>query len=297
MINQTIYHKPVLLNEVLYYLEPKDNGIYVDATFGSGGHTQAILETNTTCKVIALDFDKNAIDINGPRLLEQFPDRFSLIFGNFSNITHLLKKEGITKVDGILADFGTSQFQINELDGFSFHSDTPLDMRMSSGHFKIKASDVLNRASENELTHIFFEFGQEPLSRKVAREIVKYRKEEARFKTTGQLVSVISRVILPHSRKIHPATKIFQALRIYVNDELNNIKSLLSKSVDLLNLDGRLVLISFHSLEDRLVKYFIKENKKSLKNLTPKVIIASEEELETNPSCRSAKLRAAERIN
>lgn len=292
-----IYHKPVLTKEVLYYLEPKDNGIYVDTTFGSGGHTRAILESNSTCKVIAFDFDKNALDINGPILMEQFPERLSLIFGNFSHIGNLLKKEGISKVDGILADFGTSQFQINEREGFSFNVDTPLDMRMSSGHFKIKASDVLNRASENELATIFFEFGEERQSRRIAKEIVKYRNEEARFRTTGQLVQVINRVILPHSRKTHPATKIFQALRIYVNDELNNIKSLLSKSIELLNPNGRLVLISFHSLEDRIVKYFIRENKAHLKNLTPKIITADQEELQLNSSSRSAKLRAAQRID
>lgn len=289
-----VYHKSVLVKEVIAYLEPQPNKVYVDATFGGGGHTREILKAQPNAKVIAFDWDQEAIDKNGPVLIEEFGERIELIRGNFAHITPLLKKRNILKIDGILADFGTAQTQIQTKPGLSFGQKTALDMRMSSGFYKITARDIVNNASENELNHIFFTYGEEPKARAVARAIVNYRVKK-KINTTDDLVQIINSVIPKGNRRINPATKVFQALRIVVNDELNNIKSLLAQSINLLNSGGRLICISFHSLEDRLVKQFFKENGSLFTNLTPKVIMAQLEEIEKNPSARSAKLRAAER--
>lgn len=289
-----IYHKSVMVNEVLQYLDPQPGKTYIDATFGGGGHTYQILKAEPECKVIAFDWDLKAIELNGPKLVDEFGDRLELINGNFAHITPLLKKRGIKTVDGILADFGTAQMQIQTKPGLSFGVKSSLDMRMSSGFYKVTAKDIVNNASENELAHIFFTFGEEPKSRAVARAIIDYRKNK-RINTTEELVDIIKAVIPKGPKRINPATKIFQALRIVVNDELNNIKSLLAQSVNLLKPQARLVCISFHSLEDRIVKQFIKENGSIFTNLTPKVIMAKSEETAQNPSARSAKLRAAER--
>lgn len=293
---QKPYHKSVLVEEVIQYMAPKPHGVYVDATFGGGGHTRALLEAEPTCHVIALDWDKNAIEFNSMSLLEDFGERLTIQWGDFSNITQLLKKIKVKHIDGIMADFGTSQFQISELPGFSFSIETPLDMRMSPGHFKTTAYDIINRATEQELAQIFFEFGEEYSSRKIAQYIVRYRQENGFIETTKELADVILKVVPRYSRSVHPATKVFQALRIFVNDELNNIKSLLTQSLSLLRPGGRVVCISFHSLEDRIVKQFFKDHKDVLLTLTKKVVTASPEELTRNPSSRSAKLRAAERI-
>jgi 16S rRNA (cytosine1402-N4)-methyltransferase len=293
---ESVYHKTVLVHEVLHYLAPQPGGLYIDATFGGGGHTRAILQAEPKCKVIAFDWDKNALETNAPALEEEFGDRLTVLYGNFSSISTLLKKIAITTVDGILADFGTSQFQIAHLPGFSFKNDTSLDMRMSPGFYKITAYDIINHAPESELAHILYEYGEEYSSRKIAKTIVRHRKEYGHIKTTGQLVDVILSIIPRYSRPVHPATKTFQALRIFVNDELNHIKSLLTQSVHLLNREGRIVCISFHSLEDRIVKHFFKEHKTVLKTLTSSVIIASDQELQENPSARSAKLRAAQKV-
>jgi 16S rRNA (cytosine1402-N4)-methyltransferase len=295
-LNITYRHKSVLVEEVIEYLKPVANGIYVDATFGGGGHTRAILSHEPNCTVIGLDVDRDAIDINGPLLQEEFPDKVKLLWGNFSQIKKLLKKAGITQLDGILADFGTSQFQIEHQEGFSFNVDSPLDMRMSPGHTKVTASEIVNKASAEELATIFFTYGEEHNSRKIARAIVSYRIEHGPIKTTSQLSKIVKSIIPPYSRSVHPATKVFQALRIVVNDELNSIKSLLTQSIDLLKPQGRIVCISFHSLEDRIVKQFFKQHQDSLNILTQKVVTATEQELDRNPSSRSAKLRAAEKI-
>lgn len=287
-------HKSVLVQEVLEYLNPQPGKVYVDCTFGGGGHTRAILTQQPECRVIAIDWDLEAIKINAPAFQEEFGDRFQVIMGNFSHLDRLLDRIGIEQVDGILADFGTSQFQIKEKAGFSFREDTPLDMRMSSGHFKVWASDIINNATQEELAHIFWLYGEERFSRKIARAIVEARKIK-KIKTTRQLAELIEDLIGTRPGLVHPATRVFQALRIVVNHELDNITSLLKQTPELLKLHGRLVCISFHSLEDRIVKQFIKEHKQ-LKNLTSKVITASKEELRINPSARSAKLRAAEKI-
>ncbi len=282
-----------MADEVRTYLAPKPQGIYVDATFGGGGHTKVILEAEPTCTVIGIDWDAHALELNAPPLEEEYGDRFIPMAGSFAHIGRILKKLNISHIDGIIADFGTSQYQIKNLPGFSFSVPTPLDMRMSPGHYKTTAYDVVNRATEEELANIFFDYGEERASRKIARLIVEQRKTKP-ISTTTELAQLIMKIVKPYSRSIHPATKVFQALRIFVNDELNNIKALLTASLNLLNPEGRIVCISFHSLEDRIVKQFFKAHPE-LTILTKKVIQASDEELARNPSSRSAKLRAAEK--
>ena len=297
MKSPTFFHKTVMVNEVVELLSIKPGGMYVDATFGSGGHSRAILQSNPTCKVIGLDWDKTSLDTYGPLLVKEFGERFTPLYGNFAHLERLLEKQKIKLVDGILADFGTSQMQIAERPGFSIYKDSALDMRMSQGHQKIWASDILNRASAEELAHIFFIYGQERYSRRIARAIVEDRKKEP-FRTTKQLAGLIERIV-PRNKKsgIHPATRVFQALRIQVNDELSNIESFLKQAVKVLSPAGRIVCISFHSLEDRLVKQFFKEQKEQghLEILTKKPIGPSQEEIHANPSSRSAKVRAAVR--
>lgn len=286
-------------NEVIELLNLKPNGIYVDATFGSGGHTRAILQQDPTITVIALDWDQASLDTYAPLLHEEFGDRFIPIFGSFAHIWRLLKKGSIAKVDGVLADFGTSQMQIVERPGFSIYRDTPLDMRMSTAHFKTTAADIVNQASEKELAHIFFTYGEERYSLKIARAIVNDRKTIP-FKTTKQLAQLIERIV-PRSKssRVHPATRVFQALRIVVNRELDNITDFLKQTVGLLHPGGRIVCISFHSLEDRIVKQFFIEKQREgvLDIITKKPLIPSERERAENPSSRSAKVRAAALID
>ena len=287
------YHTSVLPLEVATYMAPKPGGIYVDATFGGGGHTRVLLEKEPTCTVIGIDWDYHALDTNAPLIEEEYGERFIPMLGSFTHLTRHLKKLKISTIDGIIADFGTSQFQIQQLPGFSFNISSPLDMRMSPGHSKATAYHIVNKAHEEELAHIFFEYGEEPASRKIARLIVQERSKHP-IETTTDLANLVSKVVKPYSRSIHPATKVFQALRIVVNDELANIRSLLSQALTVLNPDGRIVCISFHSLEDRIVKQFFKEHISRLTILTKKVVIASDEERAHNPSSRSAKLRAAQ---
>ena len=294
------YHIPVLVNEVLEYLDLKPNGVYVDATFGGGGHTRAILEQEPTCQVIAMDWDLLALEMNGEPLAEEFPDRITLVWGNFTLIGQKLKKAGFDKVDGVLADFGTSQHQLIERAGFSFAKDTPLDMRMSPGHQKVTAAHVLNKASEGELTKIFNELADEHKARPIARLVVEERKKN-RFRTTKQLVQIVEKVHGPErGLKIHPATKVFQALRIYVNKELQNIINFLPAALKVLKPGGNLVCISFHSLEDRIVKHYFKREalvNQSAQLLTPKVVLPTKEEVKINPASRSARLRAIKLTN
>lgn len=298
MENKT-YHKSVLINEVLQYLNPEPNKTYLDATFGGGGHTKAILEKEPNCNVIALDWDKTAIDKNYPELKKIYGDRLKVIWGNFASIKKIIEKENIKNINGVLADFGTSQYQIANTPGMSFQTDTPLDMRMSQAHFYFKASDIVNRYAEKELADIIFKYGEERFSRQIAKAIVEQRRKE-KFSTTKQLADLIENII-PRSKvfkkyKIHPATKTFQALRIFVNKELENIEIFLRDSLEIIEPNSNIVCISFHSLEDRIVKNFFRENKNTLETLTKKPITATQEELEINPSSRSAKLRAAKKL-
>lgn len=289
-------HKPVLVQEVLQYLNIQAGKTYLDVTFGSGGHTRAILEANPDCKVIAMDWDTKALEEFGQPLQEEFGDRLQLIWGNFAVLYRILKKEKIHKLGGILADFGTSQIQIAYRAGFSFKNDTELDMRMSPSHQSVTAAELLNKATQDKLAEIFFQLGEEPKGRVIARAIVEERKIKP-FKTTGQLAALIEKII-PQRGPVHPATKVFQALRIYINHEIENINAFLPAALQALAPEGRLVCISFHSLEDRIVKQYFKEQEHAgkIEIVTPKAIIGSEQEIITNPSARSAKLRACELV-
>ena len=297
-LQQGITHKPVLINEVLENLVIRPDKTYLDVTFGSGGHTRAILEKEPTCHVIAMDWDAVTLETYGVPLQEEFGSRFSFVWGNFAHLYKLLKKYSITTVDGILADFGTSQVQISNTAGLSFRTDTLLDMRLSPAHQPVTAADVVNKATQEKLTQIFFQLGQEPKGRKIAQAIIAAR-DKKKITTTGQLVALINEVMPTRgSRKIHPATKIFQALRIYVNHELDNIQAFLPIAARILNPEGRLVCISFHSLEDSLVKDFLKKEEQAgvVKIISKRAITASPEEIAQNPSARSAKMRVAEKI-
>jgi len=285
------YHKPVLIAEVINYLQHGKGGVYVDATFGGGGHTRALLEADQTCTVIAYDWDECALQMNGVALQELYPDRLQLVWGNFSRLRHHLKKLGIQKVDGILADFGTSQYQIHHQEGFSFRESSPLDMRMSKGHFETTAADVVNRSSEKELARILYEYGEERHAARIVREIIASRP----LATTKELADAVVRAVPVGKSRIHPATKTFQALRMVVNQELENIHAFLLQGADVVRSGGRLVCISFHSLEDRLVKHYLRDHQDEWETVTKRVVIASDEEMAENPSSRSAKLRCGQR--
>jgi 16S rRNA (cytosine1402-N4)-methyltransferase len=295
---QDTVHVPVLVNEVLEYLDPQPGKTYLDVTFGSGGHTRAILTKQPDCKVIALDWDMKALEKFGVPLQEEFGDRLQLLWGNFSLLYKILKKEHIEEVDGILADFGTSQVQLMERAGFSFYRDSLLDMRMSPSHQLVTAADVLAKSSEEKLRQLFWQLGDERYAKQITRAIVEERKKR-HITTTLQLAELVKKAVPYDSRcKIHPATKVFQALRIYVNKELANIDALLAISLQIIKIGGRVVCISFHSLEDRLVKRFFQEQGQAgtLEVLTPRAIVATKGETQKNPSARSAKLRAAQVI-
>ncbi len=295
MINET-YHKPVLMREVIAALNPQPGKSFLDVTFGGGGHTRALLASNASCTVTSLDWDTKAIDMNAPAIQEEFGDRFHMLWGNFSTLYKIIKKEKIGPFDGILADFGTSQFQIHQRPGFSFSQDTALDMRMSPAHQGETAADIIANYSEKDLADLFFKYGEERASRLIAKTIVAKRLEKP-ITTTRHLVEIIERLFPVHAYKaqrgIHPATKVFQALRIQVNDELNNIQSFLSAALHALKPGGRLACISFHSLEDRIVKQFYQEHSDKLDIITPKPVVAQDDEKAINPSSRSAKLRVA----
>lgn len=293
-----IVHKPVLVNQVLEYLDVKPGGIYIDATFGSGGHTRAILDSAPDVRVIAFDWSEQALDTFGTTLQDEYGSRLELVWGNFAHLYKLVKKLNVENFDGILADFGTSQVQIKTQAGFSFSHDTHLDMRMSPAHQKLTAYELVNKATPDKLVDIFKNLGEEKRARSIVNAIVAERQKRA-ISTTKQLADLIVKVVPKGELRIHPATKVFQALRIFVNKELENIQSFLSAATSLLAPEGRLVCISFHSLEDRIVKNFFRQQElmQTLKIVTPQVVIADEKELITNPSARSAKLRAAQKIS
>ena len=289
-----VYHIPVLLKETIDALAIKPGGIYLDVTFGGGGHSRAILEKDPTVKVVGLDWDKDVVE-RGQAMVDEFDGRLELIWGSFAHLYKILKKHGITNFDGILADFGTSQFQIQNTDGLSFWGNTPLDMRLSNSHHVSTAAHIINYAKPDELRHIFWTYGEEPFTKQIVAAIVEQRKVK-RFKTTGDLADLIGTIVF-HKGKTHPATRVFQALRIVVNQELENIQSFLPAAIRALSKKGRLVCISFHSLEDRMVKDFYKSMECALEGaiVKPGLVVASEDEVAVNAACRSAKLRAFEK--
>lgn len=291
-------HIPVLVQEVIEQLHIVDGGVYIDATFGAGGHTQALLLSNPTISIIALDWDKKSIEKFGPNLEEQFKERLRIMWSNFSLIDRVLKKLHIKEVDGIIADFGTSLMHFKEREGFSFLVNTPLDMRMSPAHQKITAAQILNEASVDELTTILNRGGEIQFAYKIAKEIVDWRKKYP-LERTQDLVNIVEKVIGKNYKKIHGATKTFQALRIAVNKEIENIHAFLINAIPFLKQHGRIACISFHSLEDAKVKELYQQYERMhiLKMVHKKPIVPTPEEIVENPSSRSAKLRIAEKIS
>jgi 16S rRNA (cytosine1402-N4)-methyltransferase len=282
----TFSHIPVLSQEVITGLVVLPAGHYLDLTVGGGGHSRLILETAEDVKVTAVDQDEDALKAAKANLAE-FGDRVNFIHGNFANYqfpTH--------KYHGILADLGVSSYHLDNPErGFSFRNTANLDMRMNQQQ-SLSAGDIINEWDEKELADIFFKYGEERLSRRIARRIVEKRP----FNTTTELADAIAYSVPPKYRhgRIHPATRVFQALRIAVNDELQVLETLIEKAPNALIPGGRIAIISFHSLEDRPVKHGLR-NSPSLRILTKKPIIATEEEIKKNPRSRSAKLRIAEK--
>ena len=299
MLNKELQHKPVMCEEVLSILNPSDGCVYLDGTLGAGGHSRKILES-ADCSVVGIDKDPTAIELCRD-LEKQYGNKFLSINGSFGNLSQHLNSIGINKIDGILLDLGTSSMQLGTPErGFSFQFDAPLDMRMTqTGE---RAYDIINSLSEDSLANIIFYFGEERRSRKIAKAIVNKRKIK-KIKTTFDLNEIILSVKKANNKKIHPATKTFQALRIYINNELKDLYKALISIEKVLSEKGRLVIISFHSLEDRIVKNFIKENSIPLRKYDPKnpdkifvyenrkVIKPSEYEVKKNRRSRSAKLR------
>lgn len=281
-------------SETAHYLISNPSGLYVDCTFGGGGHSAYLLEKFQGIRIIAFDWDNDAFERFEKRSHE-LGGRVSFVRENFKNIKRVLDNAGTGKVDGILADVGVSSKQFDDLDrGFSFNSKN-LDMRMDLRN-PLTAKDVVNGYGEEELADIFYKYGQERFSRRIAKAVMERRKRGI-INTAEELRDIAASVKKPEG-KINPATKIFQALRIFVNAELDNLKGLLDSAPELLNKGARIVIITFHSLEDTIVKLNFRKNASEniYKILTKKVVTASREELKNNPRGRSAKIRAAEKI-
>lgn len=280
-------HVSVLLDKVLDILAPSDNKIYFDGTFGGGGYSKAILN-KANCSVIACDRDTFVIPI-AENLKQEFPSRFYFSHSKFSNIKEVLAQHNIQTLDGIVLDLGLSNFQLeDESRGFSFNSKGNVDMSM--GLCDKTAMEVIKKCSEEHLANIIYNLGEERFSRRIAKSIKKNLKT---IQTAEDLANVI-RSCVRHRGKTDPATKTFQALRIFVNQELDELKSILNESINLLNPGGKIVVVSFHSLEDRIVKFFFKEcasQKDKFQILTKKPLVPDSEEIQKNPKSRSAKLR------
>jgi 16S rRNA (cytosine1402-N4)-methyltransferase len=308
----TYEHKPVLFLEVLDALQPHDGGLYIDGTVGLGGHAQGILEQSApTGRLLGLDSDPHALAIPCQRWPE-LGDRLVLVHANFVDMAETAREAGFSCVDGILLDLGVSSMQLeDEGRGFSFQSDGPLDMRMNPD-LPETAADLVNSLDANEMADVFYRYGEERRSRALARAIVAERNRRP-IRTTGELAAVIRRVAPPRWGQIDPCTRCFQALRIAVNHELEYLEQALPQAAGLLRPGGRLAVISFHSLEDRIVKNFMAVQARScicppglpvcvcghqptLRLVNRKPIVPSEEERQSNPRSRSAKLRVAEAL-
>lgn len=306
-MSMPLAHIPVLGREALDFLDVRDGGVYIDGTFGAGGYSRAILG-QANCRVIGIDRDQTAI-ASGGGLVETARGRLTLVEDQFSNLDQVARDCGIEQVDGVVLDLGVSSMQLDRAErGFSFRLDGPLDMRM--GGDGPSAADVVAAAGERDLANIIFQLGEERHSRAVARAIVKARTE-APIATTAALAQIIGSVVRSRPNEIHPATRTFQALRIFVNDELGELVAALAASERILRPGGRLVVVSFHSLEDRIVKSFLvargearagsrhrpetEHPDATFQSLTKRPVVAGAEETARNPRARSAKLRAAAR--
>jgi 16S rRNA (cytosine1402-N4)-methyltransferase len=300
-------HIPVLGRQAIGLLQPHAGGIYIDATFGAGGYSRAILDT-AGARVIGIDRDRSAV-MAGFDLVDRSDGRLTLVEDRFSNLAEICAAQGVDAVDGVVMDVGVSSMQLDQAErGFSFRLGGPLDMRM--GHAGPTAADVIAKASEVDLASIIYIFGEERHSRAVARAIVAARKQ-APITTTGALADIVAKVVRSKPGEIHPATRTFQGLRIFVNEELDELHLALSAAERVLKPGGRLVVVSFHSLEDRIVKNFLVERAKagggsrhlpeiaqaapSFHILTKRPVTPDDDEIAANPRARSAKLRAAER--
>jgi len=302
-------HISVLGREAVAMLQPRDGGIYIDATFGAGGYSRIILDHPGT-RVLGIDRDRSAV-AGGFDLVDRSAGRLTLVEDRFSHLAEVAADEGIAGVDGVVMDVGVSSMQLDEAGrGFSFRLDGPLDMRMSPEG--PSAADVIAKASETDLANIIYIFGEERHSRSVARAIIAARKE-APITTTRALADIVARVVRAKPGDIHPATRTFQGLRIFVNEELDELHLALTAAERVLKPGGRLAVVSFHSLEDRIVKTFLADRGKasggsrhlpevvqvapSFEILTRRPVVPGDDEVAANPRARSAKLRAAERTS
>ena len=306
-------HIPVLLNECIDSLNIQPDGIYVDGTVGLGGHSSEIVRHLTTGRLICIDRDETAIERSRERLKE-WKDKITFVHGNFCDVAAILKEMEIPKVNGMLFDLGVSSPQLDEGDrGFSYMTDAPLDMRMDRSD-TLSAWLIVNKWPQEKLEYIIKVYGEERYARLIAAAVIRARAEQT-INTTGQLVEIIKKAVPAAAlrEKQHPAKRTFQAIRIAVNDELGAVEKMMEEAPDLLAPGGRLAVISFHSLEDRIVKKGIQSREngctcpreapictcgfvQTLKSVNRKPITASEQELEENPRSRSAKLRVAERV-
>lgn len=296
---ETKYHTPVMLDEVIDYLDLQPGDTIVDATIGTGGHSLAILERIMPAgRLIGIDRDQESLNIAKERL-SSFSGHCEFIYANFMDIDTVLKDLDIRKVDGILFDLGVSSFQLESSQrGFSFQNEGPLDMRLDRNSY-ISAYDLVNNLNEEEISALLWNFGQERWHNRIARFLVKEREKHP-IATTLELSDITSRAVPYKYRRfrIHPATLTFQALRIAVNRELEALQTAVDKAIPLLNKAARICTISFHSLEDRIVKFSFRKGaaEELLKIITPKPLVPQVDEIEGNPCSRSAKFRAAERI-
>ena len=293
-------HFPVMVNEVVSFLEPKQEKTYLDCTFGQGGYSRKILES-AKCNVYAIDRDLNS-DKYAKILSQKFNKRFTFSNTKFSDLHLFLYKNNIKAIDGMVLDLGVSNTQLNDPKrGFSFNFDGPLDMRMDNINTKLTAETIINEYDEKELSDIFFYYGEEKNSRKIANSIVKFRKKK-KIESTKMLSDIVQKINKYKFK--HPATRVFQALRIVINEELNELEEALKISLEILTKNARIVIVSFHSLEDKIVKNFFKknghknfnDNKNIFQIITKKPITPSLEEINTNPRSKSAKLRVAQKI-
>lgn len=307
-------HRPVLLRETIELLAPERGGLFIDCTLGLGGHSEAILQAADNARVIGIDRDHEAISAARKRLT-RFGSRFRAVHADFRDITRVLAEAKVKSVRGILADLGVSSLQLDSPSrGFSFRHDAPLDMRMDVTSHAATAAQLLGRLSEEEIARLIFEYGEERRSRPIARKIVERRARGEPLQTTRELAELIERAVGgKRGRRIHPATRTFQALRIAVNHELERLDEFIEEAIDLLQTDGRLAVISFHSLEDRIVKRALRRlsghcecppraphcscgARRAVELLTRRPITPTADEIAENPRSRSAKLRAGRRI-
>ena len=307
-------HRPVLLEETIRFLDPEQGGLFVDCTVGFGGHAEAILESSSDTQVIGIDLDVEALNYATLRLA-RFGKRFRPVHANFREITSVVKEVEVQTVRGVLVDLGVSSLQLDSpTRGFSFRFDAPLDMRMDAQSDAPTAADLLLELPEAEIARILFEFGEERRSRRIAKRIVESRQEGKPIQTTKALAQLVERAVgYRRGQVIHPATRTFQALRIAVNHELEGLDKFVAAAVDLLQPDGRFVAISFHSLEDRIIKQELRRlsgycqcpprapvcvcgARRMVEILTKRPVSPEQSEIDQNPRARSARLRACRKL-